>query len=96
MENKITELLLSTDKALKELYINFAQYKDAKKIYDLQAKKQIIEKHDDYDTVKEDFENLKKDYDKVILKNSSIKVKISSLKNQLQSIIDKDKLDQNG
>ena len=93
MENKITDLLLSTDKALKELYINFVQYKDAKKIYDLQEKKQITAEYDDYDTIKKDFEILKKIHNTTKSKTLLVKERISSLKNQLKAIIDKDKLD---
>ena len=93
MENKITDLLLSTDKALKELYINFVQYKDAKKIYDLQEKKQITAEYDDYDVIKKDFEILKKIHNTTKSKTLLVKERISSLKNQLKAIIDKDKLD---
>ncbi len=93
MENKITDLLLSTDKALKELYINFVQYKDAKKIYDLQEKKQITAEYDDYDAIKKDFEILKKIHNTTKSKTLLVKERISSLKNQLKAIIDKDKLD---
>ena len=93
MENKITDLLLSTDKALKELYINFVQYKDAKKIYDLQEKKQITAEYDDYDAIKKDFEILKKIHNTTKSKTLLFKERISSIKNQLKAIIDKDKLD---
>ncbi len=92
MENKITELLLSTDKALKELYINFIQYKDAKKIQDLQEKNKINTEYKDYEVIKKELENLQQSYDTVINNNSLVREKVTKLKKNLQEIINKDKL----
>jgi len=92
MENKITELLLSTDKALKELYINFIQYKDAKKIQDLQEKNKINTEYKDYEVIKKELEDLQQSYDTVINNNSLVREKVTKLKKNLQEIINKDKL----
>ena len=92
MENKITELLLSTDKALKELYINFVHYKDAKKIFDLQEKNKINTDYNNYDNVKKELEYLQQSYRAIVDKNLSVKKKITKIKQNLQDLINRDKL----
>ena len=91
MENKITELLLSTDKALKELYINFVHYKDAKKIFDLQEKNKNRAEFIDYENLKQIYNNLQSSHDADLKKIALVRAKLKKIKCSLQELTNKDK-----
>lgn len=88
MQDKITDLLIATDKALKELYINFVQYKDAKNLHDLQEKNKLIGDLQTQEQMKKELSDLKKLNEELQIKNETIKTKISGLKEKIQNLIE--------